>query len=452
MPQPPYAKLLVSKNAGALTSGGIVAANGDTLQLSGESTAFWQQQRYEIYAFPDGFAVPAGWSTDVVSGAYYYAASPTPPAFAVPALPLWGKFLLSLVVNAGLNGAGESDVTLTDTTTAVSVLSPSGLKDLARLEGGQFSSSRKWTKDQQDNLRVIEANLALFGSPVQSVSVQAPITDTGTPADPIIGIAPASALAAGSMSSSHFSDLTDATPSATGSKLAKRHADGHADFGGVCGMVDVTCSGTATAAAVVCPYLAQNGNGAVPASGLVRVGKTAATTIVAGRDAADVTHNLLVFDPASGTFRVGDGTNTTLLDLSSSASATLAGTTVQLLIAGVAHVDVTSTGVSLRSPDGAKKLEISNTGIGYWAAAPVARVTYTQNYSTASATLAAYTSDPESGAYPGIDNLQVGDVYARVSDMNLFRVAYENLRASHESLMAFVNAHIDAHQADGSAL
>lgn len=48
--------------------------------------------------------------------------------------------------------------------------------------------------------------------------------------------------------------------------------------------------------------------------------------------------------------------------------------------------------------------------------------------------LAAYTSDPEGSAYTGIDNLQVGTVYAQLADLNTLRVAYDNLRASYDDL------------------
>lgn len=49
-------------------------------------------------------------------------------------------------------------------------------------------------------------------------------------------------------------------------------------------------------------------------------------------------------------------------------------------------------------------------------------------------TFIAYTADNESGAYSGIDNLQVGSVYAQLTDLNALRVAYENLRAAYEDL------------------
>ena len=72
------------------------------------------------------------------------------------------------------------------------------------------------------------------------------------------------------------------------------------------------------------------------------------------------------------------------------------------------------------------KLGISNTEkIGLWGVTPV--VQQATN---------AYTSDPESSAYSGIDNLQVGSVYAQLSDLNILRVAYDTLRASYDDLLA----------------
>jgi len=88
--------------------------------------------------------------------------------------------------------------------------------------------------------------------------------------------------------------------------------------------------------------------------------------------------------------------------------------------------------------------------IGFLGAAPVARpAAYTQTYSTAARTIAAYTTDAESVAYTGIDNLQVGTVYAQLADLNFLRAAYENLRASYDGLIRVVNSIIDDNQAYG---
>ena len=48
--------------------------------------------------------------------------------------------------------------------------------------------------------------------------------------------------------------------------------------------------------------------------------------------------------------------------------------------------------------------------------------------------LNAYTSDGEGSAYSGLDNLQVGNVYASLTDLNQLRVAYENLRSSFDDM------------------
>lgn len=88
--------------------------------------------------------------------------------------------------------------------------------------------------------------------------------------------------------------------------------------------------------------------------------------------------------------------------------------------------------------------------IGFLGATPVARpAAYTQTYSTAARTVAAYTTDAESAAYTGIDNVQAGTVYAQLTDVNALRTAYENLRASYDGLIQVVNSIIDDVQAYG---
>ena len=164
----PYAKLLVTVNGGAPESGGLAVAVGNTIHLSGESTVGWVQQLFEIYDFPVGFALPSGW-TDSGHGTYFYASDPFPPSFVVSP---WGKFMLRLTVNRGLNGSGNADSTLVDASTALSAPSPHGLLDLGFLEAGQFNAEREWTGDEKANLRTIEASLGggvTFGGDLATV-------------------------------------------------------------------------------------------------------------------------------------------------------------------------------------------------------------------------------------------------------------------------------------------
>lgn len=94
-------------------------------------------------------------------------------------------------------------------------------------------------------------------------------------------------------------------------------------------------------------------------------------------------------------------------------------------------------------------LDHDGTHLGFRAKTPVAVTTYTQNFTTATRTVNAYTTDAESAAYTGIDNAQAGTVYAKLTDLNALRVAYENLRASYDNLLQVTTARIDDDQAMG---
>jgi len=83
--------------------------------------------------------------------------------------------------------------------------------------------------------------------------------------------------------------------------------------------------------------------------------------------------------------------------------------------------------------------------LGFYGVTAVVRPTaYTQTYSTASRTHAAYTSDPESSAYTG-----AADGEAKLVDLNALRVAYENLRVAYESTSQVLNQLLDDLQANG---
>lgn len=90
------------------------------------------------------------------------------------------------------------------------------------------------------------------------------------------------------------------------------------------------------------------------------------------------------------------------------------------------------------------------TNVGFYGVAPTTRPTaYTQNYTSTSRTVNAYTTDSESVAYTGIDNAQVGTPYAQVSDLNSLRTGYENLRASYDNLLNVVTQMVDDFQLNG---
>lgn len=161
MPQPPFALLRASVNGGSATSGGLTVPASATVQLSanpsGTSGAF--AYRYEIYGYPVGFSVPAGWSTDS-NGVYFYSASSTPPVFTLPAITTWGKWMLRLIVNNGIssNPATLPPSQLVDEMTALDMLSGHGLHDIGVNESTQWSPNG-WVTHQQANLRIIQTLL-----------------------------------------------------------------------------------------------------------------------------------------------------------------------------------------------------------------------------------------------------------------------------------------------------
>lgn len=133
--------------ASAVTTSGIEADLGAMVQLSGANKSTWvggAATRWEIYDYPASFALPSGWSEDD-AGIYYYLGTADPPTFEVDP---WGKYVCRVVVR----DTYESQI-------IVSVLSPSGLEDIARKEGAEFGGAvKQWLAAYQANLRVIESS------------------------------------------------------------------------------------------------------------------------------------------------------------------------------------------------------------------------------------------------------------------------------------------------------
>jgi hypothetical protein len=155
MPTPPYAKLRVARNGGAPATGGIICAHADAIQLSLESTVGVGKARWEIYDYPAGFGLPAGWTEDPTTHTYYSLAI-TPPSFTLPAATnwIWGKYMLSVLVNDGDPGSsGLPAAQLYDDTTAIEIVGPSSLHGIGRLEFKHFDAQRGWIGQLNDNMR-----------------------------------------------------------------------------------------------------------------------------------------------------------------------------------------------------------------------------------------------------------------------------------------------------------
>lgn len=147
----PYAKLLLQRNGGALESGNVVAAHSDVVQLRAESKVGWGYPvaLWELYDFPDGYTLPAGWTLHATTGAYYYSGNEDPPSFTLPAsTTLWGKFMPRLYI------LGGTQSTYRDSSTGIKILSPAGLHDVARYETDQFGG---YVNEIQKDLRILES-------------------------------------------------------------------------------------------------------------------------------------------------------------------------------------------------------------------------------------------------------------------------------------------------------
>ena len=236
MPSSPYAQLRVKVNGGAPQTGDVISAAGDTIQCDATSYDGWAAPvaRWEIYSFPTGWGGPGGaWSSESVPQTdgttytvWYWLGNSEPPSFVAPASTLWGKFLTRLLVNGG-SKRGNPSTDVEDKATMLNMPSPSGLKDLAWREGLQSGGAKKWVKDHQANLRVLDALVIGGGGTVTNVSGTAPINVVNGTSMPVVSITAATTIAAGSMSAVDKTLIDGATNAATASTLVKRDASGN---------------------------------------------------------------------------------------------------------------------------------------------------------------------------------------------------------------------------------
>lgn len=182
------ALMQLTVNGGAPQTGGIelASAASQSIQLSGVNTLGWQTADWEIYSYPSGFNPGGGWT--LASDGYTWTMSTTgvPDAFVTS---LWGKYMFRVRVNGNplsVNSDGSPNAAfvqaLTDDTTALDVLSPSGQHDIAYGERGQFSV-RGWPTASQANARANEASRTQIGLGAPTVAMATTGTTTLTAAE-----------------------------------------------------------------------------------------------------------------------------------------------------------------------------------------------------------------------------------------------------------------------------
>lgn len=161
------AKILVSIAGGGATSGGVLAAFGQSVALTAQSTVGWSQALWQIYDYPPGFSAPAGWSTDASGIIFFQPSNPTtpPPSFNLPGSGAnnWGKWALRLRINGNplsinVNGVPNTNFNpaYTDESTMLCVPSPTnGMHGVSFNETTQFDPLRGAVGELMQSLRKV---------------------------------------------------------------------------------------------------------------------------------------------------------------------------------------------------------------------------------------------------------------------------------------------------------
>ena len=170
-------QLLASVAGGAFTPGEQAAAFGQTLDLKPASTVGLSSIRYEIYDYPPGFPVPAGWTQDPSTDFYTYSTTNVtqpPPTIHLPSSGAnnWGFFMLRLVGNDNpltFNADGTPNTyfnpQLTDEACCIDIPSPNlGMPGIGNGLNLQYDSFRGWVGALMASLRL--ADVASSGSGV----------------------------------------------------------------------------------------------------------------------------------------------------------------------------------------------------------------------------------------------------------------------------------------------
>lgn len=142
MPTLPYARPICSVNGDTAVPGVRTCVDGgQVITFNGENTGHWTSSRYELFAYPAGFPLPAGW-TDI-GGVYTWlgaAGAPPPPVTLSRSDERNGKYALRLTVNDGVKG-GVSNAEMVSEELAILVPSPTDDEGTFEFEKNQFGSS-----------------------------------------------------------------------------------------------------------------------------------------------------------------------------------------------------------------------------------------------------------------------------------------------------------------------
>jgi hypothetical protein len=175
MPVPENIKLQVRVNAGAWTAheddpDGITVVANDVVEMRVNNDSGISSYLFQIYDYPTGFALPAGW-IQTPGSRIYHSTSQLPPSWTVPATSTTiGRWVLRVVVNNAERLVGGKSIAAGDLidTIGLDKAFPSGLKDTPFAEGTEFDQLRQGGNAAlKNNWRIIEG-LALEGGAGQN--------------------------------------------------------------------------------------------------------------------------------------------------------------------------------------------------------------------------------------------------------------------------------------------
>ncbi len=151
-------QLQIVKNGGAPSTSAVTAAFSDTILLKLASTSGVKKVKYRIYEFPDGFALPSGW-TQEAPNCYSVTVAPggDAPIFSLPASgnDLRGKYFFDAVVNdQKVNGSIVGG--LKSKARLKIPMATAGLEDVGFLESNEFDELRQFTSALKAAIRVLD--------------------------------------------------------------------------------------------------------------------------------------------------------------------------------------------------------------------------------------------------------------------------------------------------------
>lgn len=151
--------LQIVKNGGAPANGAITAAFSDSIVLGLGSTASGVRKvKYRIYEFPDGFALPSGWTQEAVN---IYSATVQnggdAPVFSLPSggNELRGKYFFDAVANDQIVNGAVAGKLRSKAQLKIPFLT-SSLDDIGFLETNEFDSTRQSAGPLKKLIRVLD--------------------------------------------------------------------------------------------------------------------------------------------------------------------------------------------------------------------------------------------------------------------------------------------------------